>query len=143
MRTADEPIDRSRRLRAEARMVLRGTSHTHRVLRGRLTFLCLWTLILDGAGTVLMYLFEHSRADSGFDDLGGAWFWVSAQLTTVSSQMPNPVTTPGRVLDIVLELWAVSVVAALAASLASFFLTRHTELLYGRREHDGRIPPAV
>lgn len=119
-------------------MVLRGTSHTHRLLRGRIAFLCLWTLIVDAAGTVLMYLFEHSRRGSGFDDLGGALFWVSAQLTTVSSQMPNPVSTPGRVLDIVLEAWAVSVVAALAASLASFFLTRHAEHLSERP--DGAAP---
>jgi hypothetical protein len=114
-------------LRAEARMVLRGSSHTHRLLRSRLAFLCFWTVVIDAAATVLMYLFEHRRPDSGFHDLGGALFWVSAQLTTVSSQMPNPVTTPGRVLDILLEVWAVSVVAALAASLASFYLIRHAE----------------
>jgi len=41
--------------------------------------------------------------------------------------MPNPVTTPGRVLDILLEIWATSVVATLAASLAAFFLARHVE----------------
>ena len=64
---------------------------------------------------------------SGFDDLGGALFWVSAQLPTVSSQMPNPGTTPGRVLDIVLEVWAITVVATLAASLAAFFHARQVE----------------
>jgi hypothetical protein len=108
-------------------MVVLGATHTHRLLRGRIAALCLGTLALDAAGTVLMYLFEHSRPASGFDDLGGAMFWVSAQLTTVSSQMPNPVTTAGRVLDVLLSIWAVSVVATLAASLASFFLTRHAE----------------
>jgi hypothetical protein len=41
--------------------------------------------------------------------------------------MPNPVTTPGRVLDIVLEVWAISVVATLAGSLAAFFHARHVE----------------
>jgi hypothetical protein len=39
--------------------------------------------------------------------------------------MPNPVTTPGRLLDIALEVWAISVVATLAASLAAFFRARH------------------
>jgi hypothetical protein len=112
---------------AEIRMVLRGESHTHRILRSRLTFLLCATLVLDAVGTTLMYLFEHDHRGSGFDDLGGALFWVSAQLTTVSSQMPNPVTTPGRVLDIVLEVWAISVVATLAASLAAFFRARHVE----------------
>jgi hypothetical protein len=108
-------------------MVLRGESHTHRILRGRLTFLLGATLLLDAIGTILMFWFEHAHRGSGFDDLGGALFWVSAQLTTVSSQMPNPVTTPGRVLDIVLEIWAISVVATLAGSLAAFFRARHVE----------------
>jgi hypothetical protein len=114
-------------MRAEVGMVLRGESHTHRLLRSRLTFLVGATVLLDAVATVLMYGLEHGHRDSGFDDVGGALFWVSAQLTTVSSQMPNPVTTPGRVLDLVLEVWAISVVATLAASLAAFFHTRHVE----------------
>jgi hypothetical protein len=116
-----------RHMSAEVGMVLRGESHTHRILRSRLTFLLGATLVLDAVATVLMYLFEHDARHSGFHDLGGALFWVSAQLTTVSSQMTNPVTTPGRVLDIVLEVWAISVVATLAGSLAAFFRARHVE----------------
>lgn len=124
---------------AEIRMLLRGESHTHRILRSRLTFLLGATLVLDAVGTVLMYLFEHDHRGSGFDDLGGALFWVSAQLTTVSSQMPNPVTTPGRILDIVLEIWAISVVATLAASLAAFFRARHVEHLPSRLSGDSTL----
>ena len=112
---------------AEVGMVLRGESHTHRLLRSRLAFLLVATVVLDAVASVLMYAFEHDQPRSGFDDLGGAAFWVSAQLTTVSSQMPNPVTTPGRVLDLALEVWAISVVATLAASLAAFFRARHVE----------------
>ena len=115
----------------EVAMVLRGESRTHRFLRARLTFLFGATLLLDAAGTVAMYVLEHDHPDSGFDDLGGALFWVSAQLTTVSSQMPNPVTTPGRVLDIVLSVWAITVAATLAASLAAFFRARHVEHMEG------------
>jgi len=111
----------------EVRMVLRGESRTHRFLRARLSFLAIATVLLDAFATVAMYLLEHDRRDSGFHDLGGALFWVSAQLTTVSSQMPNPVTTAGRVLDIVLEVWAITVAATLAASLAAFFHARHME----------------
>jgi hypothetical protein len=122
---------------AEIRMVLRGASLTHRILRSRLAFLLGATLLLDAVGTILMYLFEHDHRGSGFDDVGGALFWVSAQLTTVSSQMPNPVTTPGRVLDIVLELWAISVVATLAGSLAAFFRARHVEHTLALRPASG------
>ena len=107
--------------------VLRGVSHTHRLLRSRLTILTVATLLLDAVGTLLMYVFEHGRTASGFHNVGGALFWVSAQLTTVSSQMPNPVTTPGRVVDIVLELWAITAVATLAGALGSFFTARHHE----------------
>jgi hypothetical protein len=70
---------------------------------------------------------EHDQHSSGFRDLGGALFWVSAQLTTVSSQLPNPVTTAGRVIDILLEIWAITVAATLAASLAALFRVRHIE----------------
>jgi hypothetical protein len=118
-----------RHIRSELRMVVRGESLTHSLLRNRLVFLFLGTLALDAVATVFMYLFEHDHRGSGFDDVGGALFWVSAQLTTVSSQMPNPVTTPGRILDIVLEVWAISVVATLAGSLAAFFHARHVESL--------------
>jgi hypothetical protein len=126
---------------AEVGMVLRGESHTHRLLRSRLAFLLLATIVLDAVATVLMYWFEHDRMASGFHTLGGALFWVSAQLTTVSSQMPNPVTTPGRVLDIVLEVWAISVVATLAASLAAFFRARHVEGALGHSGAHRRSPP--
>lgn len=117
-----------RRMGREVRMVVRGESLAHSLLRSRLTFLFVATLVLDAVATVLMYLLEHDDRRSGFHTLGGALFWVSAQLTTVSSQLPNPVTTGGRVLDIVLEVWAISVAATLAASLGAFFRARHVAL---------------
>ena len=115
------------RMAAEVGMVLRGESRTHRFLRARLTFLALATVLVDALGTVAMYAFEHDAPRTGFHTLGGALFWVSAQLTTVSSQLPNPVTTGGRIVDLVLEAWAISAVATLAASLAAFFRARHVE----------------
>jgi hypothetical protein len=131
-RAHDMPAPGMGHMASEVRMVVRGESHTHRFLRARLTFLVAATLALDAIATVAMFLLEHDRPDSGFDDLGGAMFWVSAQLTTVSSQMPNPVTTPGRVLDVVLEVWAITVAATLAASLAAFFRARHLEEIGSR-----------
>jgi hypothetical protein len=111
----------------EVRMVVRGESRAHRFLRARLMFLVVATVALDALATVAIYTLEHDRPGSGFHTIGGALFWVSAQLTTVSSQMPNPITTPGRVLDIVLQVWAITVAATLAASLAAFFRARHVE----------------
>jgi hypothetical protein len=54
--------------------------------------------------------------------------------------MPNPVSTPGRLLDIVLEVWAISAVATLAGSLAAFFRTRHVELTGAA--HPTTTPPS-
>jgi len=113
-------------------MVARAESHTHEVLRSRLTFLLLATVTLDVVATLLMFLLEHDDRRSGFTTLGGALFWTSAQLTTVSSQLPNPVTGLGKVVDIGLEVWSISVVAALAASLATFFTARHHDYLRER-----------
>lgn len=121
----DMPPPGVRHMGVELRMVVRGESLAHQLLRSRLTFLLVATLVLDAVATVVMYLLEHDDPRSGFHTIGGALFWVSAQLTTVSSQMPNPVSTGGRVLDIVLEVWAITVAATLAASLGAFFRARH------------------
>jgi hypothetical protein len=122
---------------AEIGRVVRGETKTHAILRSRLVFLFVTTLTLDLVATMLMYVFERNADRSEITNIGDAFFWVSAQLTTVSSQMANPLTTPGRVLDIVLEVWAISVVATLAGSLASFFRTRHVEDLLETRPNQG------
>jgi hypothetical protein len=113
--------------------VMTARTHTHRRLRNRLTTLLLTTLVIDVIGTLLMYVLEHDEHGTGFTTIPGAAFWVSAQLTTVSSQMPNPVTAGGRVVDLGLEVWAISVVATLAASLAAFFRERHLEEVLHRK----------
>jgi ABC-type xylose transport system permease subunit len=115
------------RMRREATAIVRAETHTHAILRSRLAFLLLATLVVDVIGTLAMYMLEHDDRRSGFTTLGGAFFWVSAQLTTVSSQEPNPVTGLGKAIDIGFEVWAISVVATLAASLATFFTVRHRE----------------
>ena len=67
--------------------------------------------IVDAAGTVLMWLFEDDVARSAIHNLWDAFFFSTVQLLTVSSQMPNPVTTGGRIVDIVLELTALCLVS--------------------------------
>ena len=45
------------------------------------------------------------------------------QLLTISSQISNPLTSAGRIVDIVLQVWAVVVVASVGGSFAAFFLS--------------------
>ena len=79
--------------------------------------------IVDAVGTVLMWLFENDAGRSEIHNLWDAFFFSTVQLLTVSSQMPNPVTTGGRVVDILLELTALCLVSGIAGVFASFFLT--------------------
>ena len=94
----------------------------HHVLRGRLLAALVIVAIVDAAGTVLMWLFEDDVARSEIHNLWDAFFFSTVQLLTVSSQMRNPVTTGGRIVDIVLELTALCLVSAVAGVFASFFL---------------------
>ena len=68
-----------------------------------------------------MYGLEHGKPESEVTSVFKGFFWVTTQLLTVSSQMKNPVTTGGRIVDIFLELWALSVVTAAVGSVAAFF----------------------
>ena len=84
-------------------------------------------LIVDSIGTVLMWLFEEDARRSQIHHLWDAFFFTTVQLLTVSSQMPNPVTAGGRVVDIVLELTALFLVSGIAGVFASFFLNLGAE----------------
>jgi len=105
------------------RLLLRRTPpHAHHVLRRRILEALVLVAIVDAAGTVLMWLFERDAGRGEIHNLWDAFFFTTVQLLTVSSQMPNPVTTPGRIVDIVLELNALFLVSGIAGVFASFFL---------------------
>jgi len=110
-----------RGLAIELHRFARGTTREHSKLRNRLATSFLVTLIVDAIGTALMYTFEHGKEGSDIHSVFEGFFWVTTQLLTVSSQMANPVTTGGRIVDIFLEIWAIMVVATAAGSVAAFF----------------------
>jgi hypothetical protein len=114
--------------RKELAAVVRGETRTHELLRSRLLFLFLVTLILDAGASALIFLFERHASGTEITNLGDAVFWTSTQLLTVSSQLPNPISTPARVLDIFLQAYAISAVAFLAGSFGAFFHRRGAEL---------------
>ena len=74
-----------------------------------------------------MWLFEDEVASGQIHNLWDAFFFTTVQLLTVSSQMPNPVTTGGRIVDIFLELIALFLVSGIAGVFASFFLNLRGE----------------
>jgi hypothetical protein len=99
---------------------LRGWQAHHRRLVGRLLLIFVATLMVDAAGTILVYFAERHAARTEISTLGDALFFTTVQLLTVSSQIRNPLTPLGRTIDVVLELWAVLVVAGSAGAIAAF-----------------------
>jgi hypothetical protein len=117
-------------VRAAGREVLQVASAatpTHAHLRSRLILVFLATVILDAVASVLILGFERDAPDTEITNIGDSVFWTSTQLLTVSSQLPNPISTPARVLDVFLQAYAISVVAILAGSFGAFFHRRGLE----------------
>jgi len=98
-----------------------GWRERHRRLVGRIGLVFVATLVLDVLGTIAIYLLERHARGTEVHTVGDALFFSTVQLLTVSSQLKNPVTTWGRVVDVLLELWAVLAVAGSAGAIASFF----------------------
>jgi hypothetical protein len=107
-------------LREEIRRLLT-FEERHRRLFARLALAAVLSLLVFVVGSLLIWIFERDRAGSAIHGYGDAAFFTAVQLFTVSSSMPNPVTAAGRVVDVVLEGWAVFVVTAVAGSFATFF----------------------
>jgi hypothetical protein len=95
--------------------------HRHRRLLRRLALVLVLTAVVDACGTVAIYFFERHAFGTQVRTLGDSLFFVTVQLLTVSSQLRNPLTTGGRVIDVILEIWAVIVVAGSAGAMAAFF----------------------
>jgi hypothetical protein len=108
-------------------MVARGHTPTHEHLRSRLVFLFVATVAVDAAATLLIFLFERNADGTEITTVGDSLFWTTTQLLTVSSQLPNPISTPARILDVFLQAWAISAVAILAGSFGAFFHRRSAE----------------
>jgi hypothetical protein len=111
----------------EVLRVVRGDTPTHNLLRSRVFFLFVATLAVDAVASLLIFLFERHASGTEITNIGDSLFWTSTQLLTVSSQLPNPISTPARILDIFLQAWAISAVAYMAGSFASFFHRRGIE----------------
>jgi hypothetical protein len=99
----------------------------HRRLASRLLLVLALTAVIDGIGTVLVYAFERGVKQTDIHTLFDAFFFTTVQLLTVSSQIKNPLSLSGRIVDVFLEIWAVIVVAGSAGAIACFFQTGDSE----------------
>jgi hypothetical protein len=111
----------------DARRVLRGETPTHSHLRDRVIAIVSFTLVVDLIASVAILFLERHADRTEITNFGDSIFWVTTQLLTVSSQLHNPITPGGRVIDVLLQAIAISVVASLAGSFAAFFHRRGRE----------------
>ena len=116
-----------RRAAGEAAGVLKATTDTHLHLRQRLFAIGVATFGVAIACTLLAYLLERHGPQTEIHSLFDAFFWASTQLLTVSSSIKNPVTDGGKLLDVFMEAYAITVVATLAGSFGAFFHRRSLE----------------
>jgi len=119
----------------EVRDVLRAKTPTHGRLRDRLVAIALVTVGVDVICAVLAFLFEHHQKQTQIKSLGSALFWTTTQMLTVSSNIQNPISFPGRVLDVVMEIYAITVIGSLAGALGAFLIKRGEELDAATRPH--------
>ena len=121
-------LDVMRGAAREGRDVLRAGTPTHGRLRDQLVAIGLATVGFDVVCAVLAFLFEHHQKQTQIESLGSAFFWTTTQLLTVSSSIQNPISVLGRVLDVVMEIYAITVIGALAGALGAFLVKRGEEL---------------
>lgn len=96
-------------------------SERHRRLLARIMLAFGLSVVVDLVGGLLMCLLESGKKGTEIHGFGDALFFSTVQILTVSSSLKNPITSGGKVVDVLLELWAVFVVTAVAGSFASFF----------------------
>jgi hypothetical protein len=107
-------------IRAELRH-LRGWEAHHKRLVARIAIALALTVVVDVVMAFVIWALERHAQGTEIHGLGDAFFFTTVQLLTVSSQIKNPLTAGGRVVDVFLEIWALGVVTAVAGSFASFF----------------------
>jgi hypothetical protein len=111
----------------EAYDVARAATDTHRRLRDRVTAIAVATLGADLICALIALLTERHAKETEIKTFGSALFWTTTQLLTVSSNIKNPISTGGRILDVFMEIWAITVIATLAGAMGSFLHKRAEE----------------
>ena len=95
----------------------------HRLLVVRFTILVGLTSLVAFGGTVAIYFLERHAEETEVKTVFDAFYFTTVQLLTVSSSLKNPLSTGGRVVNILFEIWGVLFVAGATGVLATFFLS--------------------
>ncbi len=89
--------------------------------RSGFTYVASLTVIILLLGAAGMYAFENNPGGEGLNSYGEA-LWFTAMLLTTLGSSYWPVTGAGRLLTLILSLYAFAVFSYITATLASFFV---------------------
>jgi hypothetical protein len=112
----------------ELRDVLRAATATHRRLRNHLVTIIVATAGIDLLCSTAAFFLERHSQQTEIKTFGSAAFWTTTQLLTVSSQIKNPISAGGRLLDVFMEIYAITVIATLAGAVGTFLQKRGQEI---------------
>lgn len=104
--------------------VARADTRVHGRFRDHLTTIVFATVVVDLVCAVLALVFEDDAKQTQIKSFGSSLFWTTSQLLTISSSMANPLTTGGRILDVFMEIWAITIVAGLTGAIGSFLVSK-------------------
>ncbi len=89
--------------------------------RSGFNYVAALTVIVLFVGAAGIYAFEGHTGTEGMNNYGDALWYTSMLLTTVGSGY-TPMTGAGRMLTLIISLYAFAVFSYLTATLASFFI---------------------
>ena len=113
----------------------RGMRTLHRTMGRRgFGYVVLLTAIVTLVGAAGIYGFERPP-DGALDDFGAALWWTAMIMTTMGSEV-WPRTPEGRLLCLLLAVYAFAVFGYVTATIASFFVARDAE---EDREHGPEV----
>lgn len=120
-------VTRGVRLVRVVTSVNRGMKALSRTMGRRgLAYVVVLTVLVTFAGAAGMYAFEHEAPTSGLGDFSTTLWWTAMIMTTMGTEY-WPQTGEGRVLALLLSLYAFSVFGYVTAALASHFIDRDAD----------------
>lgn len=128
------------RILDDIRAVFRASSMPHSHLRDRLGAALALTFVVDIAASGLLLLLEKNHPQTDIHTFWDALFFTTSQLTTLSSAMANPVTVGGKVLRLLIDIYAITVVATVAGMFGAFFSHRSADIARDGQETGAAEP---
>ena len=126
-RVAQLPHEHIQRATNGLRAIARGDTHIHVRFRDRLLAILWVTVALVAISTVAVYLIERNAQGAEIDSLFDAFLFSSSRLLTASS-IVDPQTNALQILEVGFDVYAITVVAALAGSFGAFFHARGKQI---------------